>query len=141
MRQDYCARVSGASERRTRQWRVPDLSNNHQNHAKPPPAVLEVSVALSRLLIVLFVGLQQTVLLDDKRRADEDSGRNGQDEPNNLVVGRARGCVPAYAARTLVELVGGIEKVCGRVHGREWFAADGAECWCTGGFGLGGMRG
>ena len=50
---------------------MPYLSNNHENHAQPPPGVLEVRVAFTRFFIVLCIGLEQTMLLDNKRHANK----------------------------------------------------------------------
>jgi len=38
-------------------WCLPYFSNNHECHTEPPPSVLEVSIAFSRLFIVLLVRL------------------------------------------------------------------------------------
>jgi len=43
--------------RRDASQSVPNFSNNHEGHAEPPPGVLEVPVAFSRLFIVLLVRL------------------------------------------------------------------------------------
>lgn len=49
------------------------FSKYHEGHAEPPPGILEVAVALACLFIILLVGLQQAMLLDNKRSADEDA--------------------------------------------------------------------
>ena len=38
-------------------WCLPYFSNNHECHTEPPPSVLEVSIAFSRLFIVLLIRL------------------------------------------------------------------------------------
>lgn len=68
---------------------VADLAQDHQRHARPPPGVLEVAIALARLLVVLEVGLQQANLLQNKRDADEEAGADGQADADNFVDGRA----------------------------------------------------
>jgi hypothetical protein len=117
MRPDYCAQVSEALDWRAGKRHVPNFSNNHEGHAKPPPGVLKVAVTLACFFIVLFVGLQQAMFLDDERGADEDSGRDGQDKTDDFIRAGAGCCVAAHAAGAGVELVGGMEEVCGRVHG------------------------
>jgi hypothetical protein len=57
----------------TEAWEHTHLSQYHECHAEPPPCVLQVAVAHAGLFVVLFVRLQQAMLLNHKRGADEQT--------------------------------------------------------------------
>ena len=57
------------------------------------------------------------MLLDDKRRADEYSGCNRQDETDNLVRAWTGSSIAAHATSAGIQLGGGMEDVGCCVHG------------------------
>lgn len=49
---------------------IADFANDHECHARPPPSILEISIAFTSFLVVFFIRLQQTRLLEHKRGPD-----------------------------------------------------------------------
>lgn len=97
MRRDCTPRCSISRGRAVR-VRGPYLSQDHEGHAQPPPRVLEVRVSLAGLLVVLLVGLQQAMLLDDEGHADEQARGDGQTDADDLVRAWSRRRVAAEAS-------------------------------------------
>ena len=86
------------------------LADDHQRHAGPPVHVLEVAIALARLLIVLFVGLEQAGLLEDEGDADEQARAESEHEADDLVgrrLGGIRGRGGSGVTGARVKAVGG----------------------------------
>lgn len=53
--------------------KVAAFSDDHQDHSRPPPSVLEVSVPFASLLIVFDIRLEQSYLFDNEAYADEQA--------------------------------------------------------------------
>lgn len=97
------------------------FSQDHKGHTKPPPRILEVGIPFTRLFVVLFVRLQQTMLLNHKRDSDKQARCYGQTYANDLVRAWPRRRVAAQPPTPRVQLVqamdvvGSIELVCAGV--------------------------
>lgn len=79
---------------------VADLANDHEGHAGPPVEVLEVAVALAGDLIVLFVGLEEADLFQDKGGSNKYTRADGEADADGLEGGRSFGTLDAEAAST-----------------------------------------
>jgi len=97
---------------------------DHQDHSCPPPAVLEVTVALAGSLVVFLIRLEQAMLLQDERCANEETRAYGKNNTNCFVYRGSRCVILACfgagsigSVCTSIQVVGCDKDMAGRVHG------------------------
>lgn len=64
---------------------IADFAYDHESHAEPPPGILQISIALACFFVVLVICFQQANLLDHEGSANEEAGRYGKDQADDLV--------------------------------------------------------
>jgi len=72
-------------------YKVADLSDDHKCHTRPPPRVLEITIAIAGLFMVFHISFEQAHFLEDEGYADEDSRADRENDPYNVVYGRSAG--------------------------------------------------
>ena len=149
-RDDYGECAEGCDEDGVRESvcdKIADFADDHQRHARPPPGIFQVSVALAGDFLVFLVGFEEADFLDHEADADEEAAADCEDDADDFVDGgSARGgagggiggggvvvCAIVGVAGAGGEDEGGVEEVVGcGVHWGGAGSGSGSGCYRDG---------